>query len=338
MTLQKKRTGFTLVELLVIIAMITVLIALLMPAVQQARESARRSTCKDRLKQIVLALHNYHDTHGMFPAGYYTSANPGITVSGLENRATGFVMLLPFMNQSALYNLYNFDIGTGGSPDQTGGRQLINQNSFLNHTRLAVYQCPSADRELLNLRLNPRDGHLDSSDSGSSFASSYAFSSGNKFGADAGQFWAVYSGPPRTGEVGVMTPNSGNRFHDIQDGITNTFLIGEAELNDIHTDYSGTVTLINNQDVVARRHAFWTEGMHHSLRSTFIPPFKSIEDCVISFAPNEWRDCNYSFGSPHQGGLHMGMADGSIRFVSEYIYLTTWRSMGSMRELTPDTL
>ncbi|QDT94075.1 DUF1559 domain-containing protein [Gimesia algae] len=338
MTPQKKRTGFTLVELLVIIAMITVLIALLLPAVQQARESARQSTCKDQLKQIIMALHNYHDTHGMFPAGYYTRANPGITVSGLENRATGFVMLLPFMNQSALYNLYNFDIGTGGGPDQTGGRQKIDQASFLNQTRLTVYQCPSASRGLLNLKLNPRDGHLDSSDSGSSYTSSYAFSSGNKFGNADGQFWAVYSGPPRADDMGVMTPNSGNRFHDIEDGITNTFIIGEAELNDSNTDYSGTVSLIDNQDVVARRHAFWTEGMHHSLRSTYMPPFKSIEDCVISFAPGEWRDCNYSFGSPHQGGLHMGMADGSIRFVSEYIYLATWRSMGTLSELTPDTL
>lgn len=334
----KKKAGFTLVELLVIIAIITVLIALLLPAVQQARESARRSTCKDQLKQIVLALHNYHETHGMFPAGYYTRANPGITVSGLENRATGFVMLLPFLNQSALYNLYNFDIGTGGSPDQTGGRQQVDQNLFLNQTRLAVYQCPSANSELLNLKLNPRDGHLDASDSGSSYTSSYAFCSGNKFGGAAGQFWAVYSGPPRAGDRGVMMPNSGNRIRDIEDGITHTFITGEAELNDTNTDYSGTITLIDNQDVVARRHAFWTEGMHHSLRSTYTPPFKSIEDCVISFSPDEWRDCNYSFGSPHQGGLHMGMADGSIRFVSEYIYLTTWRSLGSMNELKPETL
>ncbi|WP_417385114.1 DUF1559 domain-containing protein [Gimesia sp.] len=333
-----RRTGFTLVELLVIIAMITVLIALLLPAVQQARESARRSTCKDQLKQIVVALHNYHDTHGMFPAGYYTRTNPGLTVSGLENRATGFVMLLPFLNQSALYNLYNFNIGTGGSPDQRGGQKQVDQLAFLNQTRLPVYQCPSADREILNLKLNPRDGHLDSSDSGSSYTSSYAFSSGNKFNAANGNFWAIYSGPPRSSDRGIMTPNSGNRFLDIEDGLTNTFIIGEAELNDTLTDYSGTVTAIDNQDVVARRHAFWTEGMHHSLRSTFMPPFKSIEDCVISFGPDEWRDCNYSFGSPHQGGLHMGMADGSIRFVSEYIYLSTWRSMGSMNELTPQSL
>ncbi|EDL58448.1 DUF1559 domain-containing protein [Gimesia maris] len=326
---QKKKLGFTLIELLVVIAIIAILIALLLPAVQQARESARRSTCKNQLKQIVLAIHNYHDTHSMFPAGYYTRANPGSTISGLENRATGFVMLLPFLDQASLYNLYNFDIGTGGGPDQSGGGQTDTQTAFLNQTKLPIYQCPSANTRLLNLKLNPRDGHLDSSDSGSSFASSYAFSSGNKYGTGNGQFWGIYFGTSNSAAAGIMTPNSATRFRDVEDGASMTFIVGEAEHNDLKTDYSGS-TAIDNSDVVSRRHAFWTEGMHHSVRSTFMPPYQSIEECVISFAPGAWRDCTYSFGSPHQGGLHMGMADGAVRFVSENINLSTWRYLGSM--------
>jgi len=321
-----QKQGFTLIELLVVIAIIAILIALLLPAVQQAREAARRSTCKNQIKQMVLALHNYHETHRAFPAAYYTRANPGSTVSGLENRATGFVMLPPFMDQSALYNLYNFDIGTGGSPDQGGGGQTVKQTAFLNGTKLAMYQCPSVSTQIADLRTNPRDGHLDNSDSGSTFTSSYAFSSGNKSGST---FWAIYIGSADIDQAGIMTANSRGQMRDVTDGASNTFILGEAEQNDLMTDTSGTVSAIDNSDVINRRHAYWTEGQHHSARSTFMPPYKSIEDCVLSFAPSGWRDCNYSFGSPHVGGLHMGMTDGAVRFVSENVNLSTWRLLGS---------
>tara|TARA_R110002111_G_scaffold126741_5_gene191478 strand:+ start:61530 stop:62549 length:1020 start_codon:yes stop_codon:yes gene_type:complete len=329
---QRKKTGFTLIELLVVIAIIAILIALLLPAVQQAREAARRSTCKNQVKQIVLALHNYHGTHKVFPAGYYSRDNPGSTATNLENRATGFVMLLPFMDQSSLYNLYNFDIGTGGGPDQSGGGQTFNQNAFLAKTKLPIFQCPSANTKLLNINTNPREGHLDASDTGSSYTSSYAFSSGNKYGAGNGAFWAIYTGITNSAEAGILTANSSTRIRDVTDGTSNTFILGEAEQNDLTTDTSGTVSAIDDSDVTIRRHAFWTEGQHHSARSTYMPPFKSIEDCVLSFAPGAWRDCTYSFGSPHIGGLHMGMADGAVRFVSENVNLSTWRNLGSMAD------
>ena len=100
-----KLRGFTLIELLVVIAIIAVLIALLLPAVQQAREAARRSTCKNNLKQLGLAIHNYHDTHGVFPPGYISrdvsTTDPASAETGL-----GFswgTMILPFMDQSPLY-------------------------------------------------------------------------------------------------------------------------------------------------------------------------------------------------------------------------------------------
>jgi prepilin-type N-terminal cleavage/methylation domain-containing protein len=105
-TSSEHRRGFTLIELLVVIAIIAVLIVLLLPAVQQAREAARRSSCKNNLKQIGLALHNYHETQGVFPPGYITA-----DVTAPQNASPGFawsLMLLPFLDQSPLYKHFDF--------------------------------------------------------------------------------------------------------------------------------------------------------------------------------------------------------------------------------------
>ena len=97
------RRGFTLIELLVVIAIIAVLIALLLPAVQQAREAARRSQCKNNLKQLGLAMHNYESTHRTFPGGLSTPSASGIT-----GYATTLVEMLPYVEQAQIYNQYNF--------------------------------------------------------------------------------------------------------------------------------------------------------------------------------------------------------------------------------------
>ncbi|MFG0295400.1 MAG: DUF1559 domain-containing protein, partial [Maioricimonas sp. JB045] len=107
-----RRRGFTLIELLVVIAIIAILVALLLPAVQQAREAARRSQCKNNLKQIGLALHNYHDTHGSFPPGYiarYVSATDPASAETGPGFAWG-TMILPFLDQSPTYNQLNFSL------------------------------------------------------------------------------------------------------------------------------------------------------------------------------------------------------------------------------------
>jgi len=114
-----RRKGFTLIELLVVIAIIAILIALLLPAVQQAREAARRSTCKNNLKQIGLAMHNYHSTHSLFPPG---AIAPGASCDAVTGPAPGrilnhtaYQMILPYLEQTALYNSYNFSLPSGKS-------------------------------------------------------------------------------------------------------------------------------------------------------------------------------------------------------------------------------
>ncbi|WP_417386030.1 DUF1559 domain-containing protein, partial [Gimesia sp.] len=104
------KRGFTLIELLVVIAIIAILIALLLPAVQQAREAARRSTCKNNMKQLGLALHNYHETHKSFPQMHVEYVrNTNYDPAGVESFLPWSVMLLPFMDQAPLYNKINMN-------------------------------------------------------------------------------------------------------------------------------------------------------------------------------------------------------------------------------------
>lgn len=148
--------GFTLIELLVVIAIIAVLIALLLPAVQQARESARRTQCKNNLKQLGLALHNYHDVHGVLPPALVASgrycANP------FRLNTTGFVLILPYMDQAPLYTAYNFDRPSSLSedtncstpPPAAGGVTVSTANQAIYSKKLAAHLCPSDPQSNVN--------------------------------------------------------------------------------------------------------------------------------------------------------------------------------------------
>src|SRR5262245_62053385 len=138
----KGRRGFTLIELLVVIAIIAILIALLLPAVQQAREAARRTQCKNNLKQIGLALHNYESTHGLFPPSCINDPYASGTLDGVSYpdslmvATTGFgwgALLLAQLEQAPLYNQFNFSTGCWAIAHKT---QVA--------TRLPVFLCPSA--------------------------------------------------------------------------------------------------------------------------------------------------------------------------------------------------
>jgi prepilin-type N-terminal cleavage/methylation domain-containing protein len=184
--------AFTIVELLVVVAIIGVLVALLLPAVQAARESARRAQCANNLKQLGLALHAYQGALGTFPAGVIDSDQD--FRDALHN---GFVLLLPFIEQDVLYQAYDFD-----TPWQSP------TNLPIAETRLQLLICPSSGSTV------PQDGGVPGA------PTDYAFSKGP----------LAYLCTKAAG-LGMFDVNSQVRVAKIQDGTSHTFALGEAVSN-----------------------------------------------------------------------------------------------------------
>jgi prepilin-type N-terminal cleavage/methylation domain-containing protein len=321
------RRGFTLIELLVVIAVIAVLVALLLPAVQNARESARRIQCRNNLHQIAVALHNYHGSYNVFPFGAGTRPAATDPFTDFEWRATGFTLLLPYLDQQPLYALYDFNCGTGGCGDVPLNPQP--QTQFLRQSNLSVYRCPSG----FDVSIQPREGHLDASNGGVTFGSSYCFNSGRKWSpspASATGYFARSLASRDRSRVGPFSANSSTSMRDITDGASHTLLVAEAQQDDRNTNPAACCG--GNSDVNLRRHAFWMEADHHAMRSTEFPPFPSIGLCVSVQKPLFWMECTYVFGGPHEGVVHASLCDGSVRTISENIDNMLWQRLGPMAD------
>lgn len=193
------RRAFTLIELLVVIAIIAMLIALLLPAVQQAREAARRSQCKNNLKQIGLAFHNYHDTFNAFP-------NTEVGGTGALTRASAFAAILPHLDQAPLYNLYNFSLGNSDPPNLKVVSQRIN-----------VYLCPSA--------VIRRQVPIPGCDANDRAPGTYAVSS-----TSIDPWGTTATGNPHNGAI-VNAASGMTRMSSLVDGTSSTFLAGESAWN-----------------------------------------------------------------------------------------------------------
>ena len=286
--------------------------------------------CRNNLRQIAIALHNYHGSFDRLPFGAGT--RPGATdpFTGHEWRATGFTLLLPYLDQQPQYNLYDFNCGTGGCGDLTSGAQP--QAQFLRSANLPVFRCPSG----FELSVEPFDGHLDASNGGATFPGSYAFNSGRRWGPRPQDYFARSLGSRDFSRAGPFAANSRTAFSDITDGATNTILVAEAEQDDRATNPS--VCCMGAVEVKDRRHAFWMEADHHCMRSTEYPPFSSIRMCVSFIVPpgggmpGQWTECNYTFGGPHEGIVHAALVDGAVRTVSENVDMHVWRSLGAMAD------
>lgn len=298
--------GFTLIELLVVIAIIAILIALLLPAVQQAREAARRSTCKNNLKQLGLAIHNYHDTHRQFPPlGIVTRAGTICPGYGAPN-ISGITLLLPYFDQANVYNTYNFDIGQ----DDTS------INTVEMNTNIPILQCPSDP----NQNVQMTGGCLKFP-----FAANLTNGGTNYiFGAGTGA-WAYFTGgipAISVGATGIFMPNGNKKMRDVTDGTSNTIAMGETLW----------VTHHNGDPANGQGKPAWAVGFGPQLgfSSTGGINFEWETFGANCHGPNVTTgsfcggpSIGAALASRHVGGCHCLLADGSVRFLSENIDQTT---------------
>jgi prepilin-type N-terminal cleavage/methylation domain-containing protein len=294
------RRGFTLIELLVVIAIIAVLIALLLPAVQQAREAARRSSCQNNLKQIGLALHNYHDTFNTFPLGHQYRGNlDGDPADNDGGNGFGWgYSILPQLEQGNLFQQFNPSQCIASTMPTTPGGMV--SNSQIASTPLPVFSCPSDDK--------PPAFNAGAISTGSA-TSSYQGASGSYDAYPT----AVVGGNPNTLRYnGVFNrDNRGEPYglRSIKDGTTNTIMIAEVKWD-----------MDDNGRNIARIYG-------GSDNATFATGATNAQLVQGQFAMNwtqpEGNGQPYrTAGSQHVGGAQFLLGDGSVRFISENIQHT----------------
>ena len=218
-----KRRGFTLIELLVVIAIIAVLIGLLLPAVQKVREAASLLSCKNNLKQIGLAMHNYHDVQHAFPVGYY-DPTPWPQLDNGPGWGWG-AFLLPYVEQDNLYRKIKFNLDVGDPA-----------NAAIRTVFLESYFCPSDN---LNTTFTLDDG---GSNNWTMAQSSYVACNGND-GVDD------FTTPPHTGAF--MRATTGYRTTDITDGLSNTLFVGDRTARLSYCTWVGGPTGAQNPFLLA---------------------------------------------------------------------------------------
>jgi len=332
------RSGFTLVELLVVIAIIGILIALLLPAVQAAREAARHASCKNNLKQIGLALHNYLTAHCVFPPSFCII--PGTVLSGNNGSWSVHGRILPYLEQGTAYEQVRLDTAWDAQL-ATGVPQL----------RIPTYLCPSDPNDTVRTK------------NGAPYI--YPHTYGFNFGT-----WLVWDPATGQGGDGAFFVNSRTRPADFLDGLSNTLCA--AEVNAFTSYFRNTTdpgpNVPASVDVIAglasggaqfklgpdtndnTGHTEWCDGrVHHSGITTVFTP-----NTVVPYLHTDGRTYNVDFNSlqegksatqptyaavtarsHHSGVVNVALMDGSVRSITDTIALPVWRSLGT-RQRTPE--
>lgn len=297
--LRRRWRAFTLIELLVVIAIIAILIALLLPAVQQAREAARRSTCKNNLKQIGLALHNYHDIHGMFPI----NNDRDRTVGRRGSYLSWIARILPQLDQGPLYSKTNFELQTHASLDQSVSGKPLREHV------ITTLLCPSSPApQIDNGQIRRDNGGRERRGARSDYTGSGGFIwSGWKDcpGQTNGAPWYDGDGQPPEQFSGVFWVSSGHtcRMAQITDGTSNTVAVFENH---------NWLGVINGQKNAARlnKQFMWAAAF---------PSVSPHHEPINFVSGNDDTRCT-NWSSIHTGGAHGLIADGSVKFVGENVH------------------
>ncbi len=301
------RRGFTLVELLVVIAIIGVLVGLLLPAVQAAREAARRMQCSNNLKQIGLALHNYHDTYSALPAGSNGTVNGAGTFYG--HGWTWQASILPQLEQSTLYSAIQGPDGFGNElGSQSSGKPLI-----VKATVLSVFWCPSQPDVSGG---SAKNGYQ---------SSNYNGNMGTRIGN--GNDNCICTGiatttDMRTKDWGCMNGNgifyvqSRTRFGDVIDGLSNTLFVSEVG------DSGGN--LLGIFSAGSDRRSMFSTGADAN------PPEEMTEYLIAAESNDPINGgSEEAAGSWHTGGAQFVLGDGSVRFLSENMDMKTYQAVST---------
>jgi prepilin-type N-terminal cleavage/methylation domain-containing protein/prepilin-type processing-associated H-X9-DG protein len=297
----RRHRGFTLIELLVVIAIIAILIALLLPAVQQAREAARRTQCKNNLKQLGLAFHNYMDSYGTLPLPGGWIDKGCYMIRGWSTR------ILPQLEQPALFNQWNVNLS-----------EFEGTNRTLFATPLPVFTCPSTPQN------NPEPFELPN------------WICGHSEGATATlarvDYLAPHEGTDRDGDynaigpvyTGAMEMESVKRLRDITDGTTNVLLLGECA--GLPMIYRKKVPFSTSPDAIDTNNYIGHLGGANRLELYGWDPTGTTRtggNGIIN-KTNAWGSNLFSF---HDGGAQILLCDGSVRFVSENANAQTVRML-----------
>ena len=316
---QRVRRAFTLIELLVVIAIIGILIALLLPAVQNAREAARRSQCKNNLKQIGIALHNYFDTHKVLPPGAIwrdgstgaarltpTSNTPGLTATDtLEAAASAFTMILPELDQIPLFKKYD--------PSQSMASFAPSANATVRGTSLPVFLCPSdsgASAANLCSRMN-----------GGWARTSYGVNSGatpgfNMAGAPSFNiaFWAA-----SLTERGMMGYGGAVRLEsgEVKDGLSTTILVWEAKAGVGANDPRGCWASGRGINIANCLNVGDCFGINRNTNSGADDFYECTDTPAEKMGCSSLSDGQIGPKSDHTGGVHALLGDGQVRFLNQ---------------------
>jgi prepilin-type N-terminal cleavage/methylation domain-containing protein/prepilin-type processing-associated H-X9-DG protein len=354
----RRRSGFTLIELLVVIAIIAVLIALLLPAVQAAREAARRAQCVNNLKQIGLALHNYHSTNDCFPLGV---SRYGPITAYEWDCWSGHALMLGALEQTQLYNAANFSLGNN-MPNSVG----FYANSTVTSTRISVFLCPSDPNAGSLAVLRTADNRMDTLDM--NYVASAGTTTNSPNNTAPTNAWATQ------GSTGLFWWYLPYGINSVIDGTSNTVAFSEALVTNggsnatpatISNVWPGnsitgiggaggaaqqydanqnpgailtglnacTTAFANRTGINNLRGVFWEVGsVGMTMFNTIVPP-NSLQyrwgACRNTGGgyPNDATFANTS--SLHSGGVNCLMADGSVRFTKNSINQYTWWSLGT---------